>query len=256
MLLAVVAVMACVAMGAEAKKTVGQLWIEGGWENWTEVIKAAESGAVETKGGEWIVLLAKYMDKAITAEQLWNQSCELFKTKPNGNLYTNIGWRICRNEPADSAIVATVKADIEKTIAGKDEALKKMALAGKARIIFSVDKDYYNAFTVLLESKIAQDWFGSFGREALRTNEAKASEIYKGLVSVMKSGVHNGNPARMILETLNKSAILANIPAPEVVSTLTTIQRLYADKAVGDTPAAKEWGIFLGSLRDVIASWK
>ena len=256
MLLAVVAVMACVAMGAEAKKTVWQLWSEGGWGNWTEVIKAAESGAVEVKGQEWVVLLAKYETKAITAEEYWKQSRELEKEKFTGVQYTETACRICKNEPTDSPIVATVRAEVDKAIADKDEKVKKNALTGKARIYLWADKDYYQAFLAQAQSGQYLDRCCFFATYALNADNAKAPEIYKGLSGVILKGVGSGNAAKVALATMNKAAILANIPPAEVVSTLTTIQRLYADKAVGDSKEAKAWGIFLGSLRDVIASWK
>lgn len=256
-MLLLVAVMAVAVMGAEAKKTVAQLWREGGWTNYAEIIKAAESGAVEVKGQEWLVLLAKYETKAITAEQLWNQVTELDKKQFCYVRYWEVARRIVLEEPADSAIVKTVKAELEASAKLTDKKVESKwhSAVSTLGMIAWINHESEKAFELYSTAHVGH-WVGVCGNEVLSKDPTKAADIYKKVSDEMLRGIVNGNAGKHLLTAFNKSAILANIPAPEVVATLTTIQRLYADRAVGDTPQAKEWGIFLGSLRDVIASWK
>ena len=242
--------------GAFAAGTLPQpfsVWEKGGWNNWGEIVAKADAGELNQEGQEWIVDLARYHAGKIDATELWKRTATTLVDGDYARKYGEIGYRILLNEPAESTAAAPIRAEMDAALAGENAEAAKAARGGYARLA-EKQGNYELAWEYFISSGMYANNAANVAGILLK-DKANAAAVYQGVLQLFETGV-DAQSARRLIPALQKAAVYAKIPAAEVRGALETVQRLYADRAIGDTDDAKAWGIVLGALRDSIAAWK
>lgn len=236
---------------AEALPTANEVWRGGGWNNWAEIVTKADAGKLDTGKEAWIIDLARYFTGKIDAAELWKRADAVLPAEQYVIRYAEVGYRILLKEP-ESETAAKIRALMGAALAGEDEGAAKAAHAAYGR--WSAKRgDYAAAWTHFLACGIYQNNAVDAAARLMR-DKANAETVYRGAVRLYDAGVEAA-PARRLAGLLQRAAVTAKIPAAEVRAELEKIHRLYSGKAVGDSGEAKQWGLFLGSLRDSINAW-
>ena len=242
----------CEAFAAETLQTPVAVWKAGAWRNWETLVEMSDARQLNEEGQEWLIDLARYHTGQIDANELWKRA----ETTTKGDAllkYDEIGFRILWREPEKSDAAAAIRAEMETVLAGENETAVRAVKAAYARLALKRG-EYATAWHYYIECGIHSNDAVALASIMLR-DKSNAASVFQGAETLFENGI-DVYAARQLIPVMQRAAVYAKLPAAEVCATLETIQRLYADRAVGDTDEAKAWGIVLGALRDSIAAWK
>lgn len=234
---------------AEALPVADEVWRGGGWNNWTELVAKADAGKIDLTKSGWVIELARYQTDTMSARELWT----LIQAESDVVRYSEIGFRILLKND-DAEVVAEIRAVLDAAANGNDEEAAKVARGAYARY-YHKKGDYAAAWSYFVKSAAYQDNAVQAGQRLLKSDKANAETVYRGIVSIFDEGAQT-SAARPMLSLMLKAAVVAKSDSAEVRTELEQILRLYSPRAVGNTDAAKTWGIFIGEVRESINAWQ
>ncbi len=239
------------SFAVETLPTARQVWSDGGWRNWAEIVTKADAGQLDAGVDGWVVDIARYNTGEIDAAELWSRAEAALPQEQYSIRFAEIGFRILLKDPS-SATAAKIRAEFDAAISGDDANAAKAANGAYAR--FHYKNDDATAWIYFVKCADYPDSAVQVGLRLLKDGTANAETVYRGAVAFFDNGIPAA-AARPMLTLLLKAAIAADIAPTEVRTTLERIRRLYSGRAVGESDEAKTWGIFVGSLNESIKAW-